>query len=562
MKQCTYCKTENEDQAIQCANCGLLLAGNEANTAPQETTQEQKEQQAPAAKPKKKTFLAVIVGAAAVIVVMIVAAVMMLLQDGGQNDGFYYPEQEITLINGNGRNTVAFSGTKQLYEVPDVSLHTTTYSKLKNAALLSTLHNDVYLADETGLTELPSIGLYNPPDLDVLDYFSLSASGTAVAYYNPQTGKLYFQPVPIESDPVVIALESAPDEDLPWFRLSAKGNSIAYCNYENGVNVTYLYQDGQHNRIGENLQLFAFSDAAEYFFCYDMETYDLYVADLQGRMEKIAESIALYPSFANVDCSQFMFMDEGEWYVVENGSTVTKMTGFPDPEEMDYYINTLVTPKFAIECSIGYCYVDDLCGNYYTTLDGLLFYLDENWNWTLICEEMEDCARGQGKDVIYYMEDYLHPVTGAHTRLCRLNGGNPEDIEVVNDYIWNFTVSKDGKTVYYIDMDDCLWSIKGTGSPKLIAENVTTMQVTHDDYLMFVVQEDNGSYYTYDLYGAKHGKNATLIAENLPDIGLIATNTATYYTRDIDEFYSMALYGTEQGTDFTFLIEPISAILR
>lgn len=532
MKQCGYCKTELNDHAKFCSVCGKEVPAEK--------------------KAGKKKMLPIIIVAVAVVCILV--SVVLLLQGGRQGDSdFYYPEQNLAIMMGSGRTGVGFLGTEKAWEEKQATYWRVLESSTDTSAVIFSDYEDVvYLADENGVTEIL-------PTEEALSSLSLSPSGNGVAYKNAYDGKLYFQQIPIEGEPVAIQVEIGPEDTDFWFRISADGSSVAYQTYENGTYVTYVYRDGQHMKIGENLKLHPFSDTADYFFCYESETYDLYVADFQGRFEKLAESTSIYPCFVNQDFSQFMFMDEGEWYVVENGSTVTQMTGFP---EVEYSINTLVTPKFAVDCTSGYCYVDNLCGNYYQSSRGEgLFYLDENWNWTLIDEEIENCQRGQGEDVIYYTEDYLHPERGAHTRLYRLNGGNPQDIEVVNEYIWDFTVSKDGNTVYYLDTDNCLWSVKGNGSPQLIAEEVEEMQITHDDYLLFTaaVPDSSGSSYTYSLYGAKNGKNPVEIAEDVDS--LLATGSATYYTKSGEDSSYEILYATEKGIDFELLMEVMDSII-
>ena len=545
MKKCEYCNTENNEQATRCEKCGVSLVAQQ----PVDVVAEEPKKEETPPKQKKKNFLPILIGAVAVICIIATVIGVVWLNQGTTKLEFSYVENELFVVGNRLGPVTAFRGMEVLWEKEfrsDKIFSGIVKSTMGNSFLLEAHFEDetIFLGDETDLTEI----LTNKENY----IYSLSASGTAFVYMEKKGNKLYYQSIPVTTAPIEIDVSTADEGTSIWFCISLEGNSIIYVVLENEIPITYLYKDGISKKLAERMYPYAFSDTAEFFYCYESGTKDLYIGTLQGKFEKLAENIDLISPMINRDFSQCLFKKDGEWYVAEDGTVVTKTTGIIDAD-----INELVVPEHAIQGEEGYCYVNNLSGNYYgSSKNDQLFYLDEQWNWILIHEEIEECRRGEGEDVIYYT--VLNIKRGGDLELYRVEKGNVEEAQLIYEDVREFCVSRDGKTLYYIDDNETLLCVRNNGTPKKIAEEVDTILITDNNCLVYKVSRDVDGKVVYDLYATKNGRNPVKINENISSVGVFNYSTA-YYTKVVkdDSFSTTTLYGIEKNFHSKVIIEEL-----
>lgn len=143
------------------------------------------------------------------------------------------------------------------------------------------------------------------------------------------------------------------------------------------------------------------------------------------------------------------------------------------------------------------------------------------------------------KKLVYLdYSECLHIVT-------KLNSKNPKDVELdASDDVVNFTISEDGKTIYYVNEDDELYSITTSNRPYKIADDVAKYNlVTLGNKVYFLTDYyDTGAlYYTT-------GKRKTAV-RNADEVSYAYRlgNGLVYQEGDYDE---RIIYGSSNGKSF------------
>ena len=243
-------------------------------------------------------------------------------------------------------------------------------------------------------------------------------------------------------------------------------------------------------------------------------------------------------------------------FVVDHGKKI-KIDGLKDlmttSNELD-----MIIPKDASSRSGKSGYdnyiiygVETLAKNYYgVNLGETICYIDANWKVHEVTTNVSTfTSKGLSRDgsVLYYAEDGT---------LFRIKNANVNGKKQIAENVASYIITSDGSAVYYLDDENTLWYQKGTGRAIELANSVSKMDITHDDYLLFLCK--NGDFQNSEgrntLYAVKNGGNLKLISENVYKVCTSAT--ATYYYELSDkQSLRYDIYGAKKGIDFKLIIK-------
>lgn len=373
---------------------------------------------------------------------------------------------------------------------------------------------------------------------------SVSSNGKGIMY-NDMDGRLYLYD--IKSGKTV---KISDDADMNEAEISPDGKTVAYTKKND--NTLYLYNDGETGKIDENIKCIAIADRARYVYGYsylaepekplnkpqksDFESYDDYKKaydEYKNQLEQYEKEYKEYAKKAsdfksklyvykdgkkknrnvllseydnsegysielNNNFSEIVFCSDDKTYYAENGGKSKKILNRP-AMMLDMNVPTKLYGTSAISCGC-----DNLLGRLFTSYSGgLYYYIDENGRKNEIdCDDEIDTCEKFG-DNIYYLAD---------EKLYMAEGKDCDESRRIARYVDSFSVSNDGKTVYYIDDDGVLFMVNDGKDEVEIAEDVNEFQVS----------PNGGVYYTKDysrkrltstLYFAKDKKSEKISSE-------------------------------------------------
>lgn len=526
MKQCSYCKTENDDHATQCAACGLSLAFNEESTAVQE---------APAQKSKKKKqLLPILLGATALALVVILVMVFVLPNGAAMKSDYLFPNTTLLVTNNLSKTeTVLVADADKVGEPVDGYFSSTgDWASLDGSVQL--LYGDdknVYVATKDGISPIGAG-----------THFALARSGKTVVYLDAENN-LYLQSVPVKEEPVLLCEQAGTS-----FAVSPDGHSVAYVKKEGEESILYVYHQGEHTKIGSDLKPCAISNDAQYIYCSTISVYGFYLANLTGNLTKMEEGPHDF-YVLNKDHTQLMFCGGGKYYVIDHG----------EKKEISDLINIalasvelhMADPYGASSIGEQYNYlitygVESLAGKYYLANgQNTLCYVNENW-------EAQEVALLSGKayglshdgSVLCYAEE---------NTIFKIENEEIDKKEKIAENVISFVMTSDGSAVYYHDTNMALWYQKGTEKAVKLADSVYSFTLTHDDYALLLCNDAMKFGERSKLYAVKNGSEPELIATDVYYAFTSATATYYYAFQEEDADYTYDFYGTEKGIDFQFI---------
>ena len=477
---------------------------------------------APAAKEEKKgkSKLFIIIGAAAAAVVLIAVVAIFMLgklsQSGGKIadyfDTWYDDNNDQTYITYKGKSFSSwFEGNAYVCG-----------TNADNTVALFMCGDDLYVGDSK----------YNLKRVhEDVQYYAISYNGDVIAFvdddddlytYNTKNG--------------AIASVSSDNTTAPV--LSPSGKTILYVSEDDGDDILYAYIGKKSFKIARDVSPMACSDNGKYIYYYDSNKGAIYVSDKNNNTNKLGTGISWGSNaLFTKDMSKIMFSTDDGVYVCVNGG---------DKEEV-YSKDVSLTPLSiykgdAYEYNFygqgsSLVYGATSFGNaYYITSDSDLIYLDAKMQSNKIAGNMYDYDCDKEMKNFFYMNS---DGTLYYTKL-----GSKLDAQKVADDIIDFAVGK-GTTVYYINEDDALYMTKGAGKGKKIADDVETMDVTHDNICLFTCNSYNNECELYQCTGTAKK--------------MITDECYTYYLNPGSTMYlsnydsasdSFDLYITQKGTNF------------
>ena len=360
--------------------------------------------------------------------------------------------------------------------------------------------------------------------------FKLSVEGTGIAYIN-EDGELMLYSVKKDSSSKITD-ELYNNE----YTISPDGKSIAYAEGDYEEYKLYVSVNGKDGeKVGNNLLPIALSNKGKFLYYLNTEKQTVYVVKSSKEPQKLAslEKFSGTMQF-NADHTQVKFSLTTGTYISNKGKEAVKISSstggqFGNYSDWGYvignssYAETLPIKTFAKQ--------------YFRSGDSL-YYLNKRFK----AIEVEDATdvrsykmtlRG---DVIYYRDKYgtLYRDTG--------NKANIRFKEVAES-VTSYTVSSNGKFCYYKTYDGSLMCVKKAGRAKLIADDVDSYYISHDDYLFFL--SDN------DLFVSHNRRTKKSVETDVEEITL-EIDGSYYYVEDSDE---LVFYGASKKAKFSRLIK-------
>ena len=528
-------------------------------------------------KSSKKTLVIALIAIAAA-AILAIGGFLIIRNLFGTSTGGSYPQSSYLLVVGGEDEVQIYAGDKEPVTV-DGLLKDYEYSMDGKSIAFSVD------ADEEGLAAL----LYcdGKEAMEVADSvysYSMAASAGKIVYladYDDEdcAGDLYLYD--IKSDKSELIAEEAFFE----FALSPDGKSIAYTTdvsmdeygYIDGFTGYISINGDAAEELGENLSAFAISNGGDYIYYVEIdmestETGDLYIR--HGDTDDKLGAAELYNGFfLNSDYSEILFDKGGSTYICVDGGEKEKISSLS--------LDTIITPsktQYSRSYS-NYLYAGFI--NISTFTDQLFALSDEDDGGTTLAhvDSKLEVTEIEDMDDSFYMYSFTLSANGKSLYFINDSGkivyykdyrdfdADPVKFEADDD-VANFIVMPDQKTVYFVDMYQTLWVVRGTSEPEEIAEDV-------EEYSFYPSQDGKGIYYIADfeaesdvdsyagggtLYYIANEEDADSeeIAEGVYSIEVTEYGTVYYvYDHADEESYSYigeAFFSLE-GNDFTSIMD-------
>lgn len=503
--QCIYCGTINEENSKFCKKCGKKFENTIVHSKVNE-------------KANRKLSLRKLV----LLMLFTIIAVLVIVMPKKENTKFFDVKNEIKQYLSMGRQLSYFVNCTDGKVIDtyahDKTWYTTDTTRCRNLDGTVSLRlfnkHTLILINEEGIKEISQNVGYG---------YVLSAKGNKVAYVE-ENGELFLYDC---ENMFVKKIADNVDGANSKIKISPNGECVSYVNEENEL---FVYFKDEIYEIGEKLLPIGLPDSAKYVYCYSTEDEGIYVKYLDGNSKKLGTNSGQNFYF-NKEHTQLQFSVNENWYVSDDGNEKIKLieecqhgdiittmkTGY-----IDDYLDFSTGASFN-EFNIYIESVDDFRDAYYIKRSKReknikkydLYYIDKEWNSVLIEENILNCKiDNTGDNLSYISKNKLYKIEDK-------NYQNP--LEIAND-VTDFVMSSNGKSFYYVDSKNVLWFKKGNTKEKKIAEDVIDLYITHDDYALFLGEDDI-------LYSSYRGKKKKRMAEDV-----IKIYTGPLYT----EYYAEA----------------------
>lgn len=448
------------------------------------------------------------------------------LEAYGANELTYYSSDQETIIY-NNRKIVA--RVNNPYDAPSFSMDHT------KAAILSDFDGEdggtLYYIDSAGKKEID----------DSVLYYVMAASGNSVAYltdYDPSdhtaTLKLYRRKKTV----IIRSKMDISHNDNANLVISPDGKAVAYQEYNDGAFAAYVSVNGREpKKLGKSKEIVAMSDKAKYIYYIDYDndknSGEFYVKSGNSKVKLAADADSLGELIFNKDCTQIVFHYEKKTYISSNAEDKIKLLN--NRAYLLLPANTVWLSQDSNNTIYGINSFEDML--LISSED--IYYIDDNYELNKLTDICYKAAVSNDMSKLIYLDysDTLHIVT-------QLDCNNPKDTELDADDIISFTVSEDGKTVYYINGDDELYSITASAKANKIADDVNqyNLVVLKNRMFFMVDYHDTGSLY----YTSGKRKTAVKNADEVTYVYRLG-NGLVYQESDYDE---RVIYGSKNGSSF------------
>lgn len=450
----------------------------------------------------------------------------------GSNQLSYYSDDD---------EIIFYTSSKVVAEIEDAKDTPMLSMDGSKAAILADFSRSdggsLYLIDSKG-EKLIDDGVY---------YFVMAPSGKAVAYLldydstdNTADLMLYNgkKSVKIKDD---VSMNYYTDyiDDVALV-LSPGGNAVAYLEFDGDEFTSYISLNGKTpKKLGKNQIVIGLSDNAKYVYYLEMDedTYngEFYVKARNDRIKLASDASSLDNLMFNEDFSQLLYQYERKTYLTIKGGEKIKILNnraellLPsNAVKMNYIGENVIT------------YGINSFSNKLLVASEDIFYLNGKHETNKITDINYKALITNDMEKLVYLDysECMHIVT-------KLGSKNPKDLELgAADDVVNFTLSKDGKKIYYVNEDDELYSITASNKPYKIADDVANSNL---------VTLGNRLYFLMDYYdtGALHyttGKRKTAV-KNADEVSYVYRlgNGLIYQEGDYDE---REIYGSSNGKSF------------
>lgn len=445
--KCPHCGAENEKNAIFCQSCNAWILGDKYEEptpppAPQPPVPPKEEK--PERKPRR-LLLKIGVPVAAVAVIAVV--LLLLFPPKGKPGGSSGPQaieyvQHIMPYMHNGTLQVICDDTVLAMPFNASGYHSYQHSLDGKTAAILLQNGGLYLVRDQQLLYLDH----------AVTHYALSVSGDGILFAT--AGLLGYYHTSMDAPKWIPMTSSWMITDLA---ISPDGKSYAYI-VRNPLNSThYLMRYAMDAEGGTSLgpvtsstDLISVSNGGEYIYVADSVNVRCYNKKGEETVLGVhSNGNGMEARFTlNADHTQILFYYGGQTYLAQNGQKATVIC------------QAVVSPILPQRCTritrdeVCFSPYYDLLDTHYTELktDGIssglviamdytLWYVDADGSSQKIVEHMEKCLLDHDGKQLFYR-------TGDNDALYRYDTQTGQT-DPVAEYVYSFTLSSDGGTLYY-----------------------------------------------------------------------------------------------------------------
>lgn len=541
--KCKVCGRECKEGMKFCSGCGTPIEPQAAETKPEPTAEVQEDKQvvlvketaseaAPEAtvtgqsetqnvdaapsekKPIDKRILAA-AGVAAVLLLGVFVAISGKKPAGSGEKSYnniikyYSPKEDETylMVDGKVLEESIMGEASELLRTMD-----------NTGGIFADEDNTLYFLGEDQVTRIAD---------DVAAY-SMSVNGDFVVYVDEEN-ELYLYDVK-KKDKELIAEELVEERNLSWkddtydraLILSPDGKTVAYNTIDDSDDVRLqIYYKGKTEAAGKQLSPLSITNDG---ICMAVHEEDdtLYKVTPDGEKERVAKNVDCYLYTLNNQHTEIVYYtDKENTYFYQIGQEPIKLSGkkvydfLTEENQNEIY-------RQGRYCGLYTSNVDSLVGSVFRDDSDKFFVFTKDLEVERLVTGKEIINYRKVKDKIYYLDrDKIYSVgTVPGSKAEKL----AEDVK-------QMVVTRDGKTIYYVDTDDTLWA--KTDQETEIMEDVYSMMLDKNNTLYFIagdidkegdLKKNSGTLYQYI-----SGKEPKVIAEGIDRAGMVNGDKIMYY---------------------------------
>lgn len=495
--KCEKCGAEIEGSPAFCTNCGAPL--NTADRKEENGTPKQveitidKPAEGKEKKEKKKLLnislpkwvkpAAIGAGAVILIVLVIVLALILIPEKGnfGEMKGniLLMTDGETKMIHSAGTDPIRIDGG---YEMAAISLDGT------KALFVS--------AEKNAEKVLYFDGKQTVPVTEKTSDCKLSPDGSRIAY-RTSDGTLWLYN---GGSDIQIA------EKVNEYQLSTDGTYIVYSAEYGEGSTGFIWHDGKSESIGPEKTPAAVSNDGKLIW-YFRETDGINALSVQKGIDGKITKLAVAPRkiFFNRDFSQIIVIDAEDNTYLSTGSEAVRLASAP---LMPVCPDSVGSYEYACgeDASAKMLDLRSFAGMYFVTDAGTtsdVYYADAKFNVGKVFEGASDFDLTDDGSTLFFVKD------GGLKKLNVASGDGESEV-VIDGAVRDYSITSDGKTVYYSTNEYEIYCFAGGNSQKLA-----------DDYIGGDIFRDGRFYFisNYKLFTAS-GKKVTKIGDNLENCNI------------------------------------------
>lgn len=394
---------------------------------------------------------------------------------------------------------------------------------------------------------------------DVMDFW-IADSGNGIAYLTDYDSRndvatLFLYDTSAKSAARITddALYFGPN-DVTGICISPNGKSLSYIsdyNERDDEFTGYIKLDGKPSeKLGKDTFVIAISDGGRHLY-YAKKSDGGYSASLHvrsGRNDtRIVSDVALLSAFMlNKDYSEVLFTIEDRTFLSRNGGERDRVSG-------STVVQRLILPQgtqigYGTESGITIYGIRSFSSFIAYTSDGLVYVSNLEANRISGSSNHADSAvvSADGKTLLF-INNNGHLSSIDPTRI------GAERREVAKD-VKAYVAATDAKMIYYVNADDELWCVKGSGAPVKISDDVSPshLALPYSSSKIFFLVDYSGNR-GGELYYSNNGGRRARISNADEIMSLWSTPANIFYVNRVNEIFrsngneNFSLFG--QGID-------------